>query len=74
MKLVITDWYDPQALREVEDKEATLYDPAFVFPLSAKTEILEVCTELARLKRISDDAFRLLIQLCNKQASEGRRR
>lgn len=41
---------------------------AYVFPLSAKQDILQVVHERARLKAAYDDSMKLVYEVCNKKS------
>lgn len=72
-KLIVGNWDDPSELREVSDKEALMYDRAWVYPVSVKEELLVVLTERARLKKIYSDSMSLIFQFNNKLIRENRR-
>lgn len=72
-KIVVANWSDLTEVRRVDAKTAALYDQAFVFPLSAEGEILEVVRQRAALKKAYDDSMKLVYELVNKLTREGRR-
>lgn len=73
MKLVVSDWSDPLAIRTVEDSEAALYEKAFVFRVECEADIRAVITERVRFKKQYDDSMKLVYELVNKFTREGRR-
>lgn len=72
-KIVIGDFSDPTTIRDIPDNEVSLYDKGFVFDKSCEEELRAVVVERARLKKVYDDSFSLVLQAINKITREGRR-
>lgn len=72
MKIVVTDWADLSGVRKVDDKEAALYEPAYVYPLEVETELLAVIEARQELKKAFNDSMSLVYQFRNKLIRENK--
>lgn len=67
MKLCITDWSNPNSIREVSEKEALLYEKPYIWELQWRDKLTAVATERARLKEQYDDSIKLMYELLNER-------
>lgn len=68
MKILVTDWSDPDSISSVTPEEAALYSSGYIFDPSWEPKVRKVVEERAALKKAYDDSMRLVYELINERA------